>query len=311
MLPPRGPRIVKSAAATARSLLLGAVALCAASCASAGGGSAAAGNAGGAVEQEQRPAGGLEVPPGLRDSVAQAETLGVQLHFQQLLTALGSELLRAKVPPPSDPSDRLAGQVITREADNGGRPLPVWDAFFFTGGEAPKVRFRVRLPMEGDEKPSFEELSPPTAPAEAQTLMRARRSAMAALPAQDPTPEAVVFETKNTIMVYLLARATRPDVAVFGQHHRILVSLDGGQVKAIYPLSKSALQVPLPPAGAEHRADKSAPSAGLVVSHTLSDAPTEVHVMLSIKHKVPVMVATRIGNWQVDGGRIRLTSLRN
>jgi len=43
----------------------------------------------------------------------------------------------------------------------------------------------------------------------------------------------------------------------------------------------------------------------LVVSHVLSDWPTEAHVFASLLYRQPVIVATARGRFMVEGDRVR------
>jgi hypothetical protein len=47
------------------------------------------------------------------------------------------------------------------------------------------------------------------------------------------------------VLVYLLAGSPRNDVAVFGKHHRALISPDGRTVMKLEPLSKGIIEIPL------------------------------------------------------------------
>ena len=42
--------------------------------------------------------------------------------------------------------------------------------------------------------------------------------------------------------------------------------------------------------------------------HTLSDTPNEFHVFLSLRHDMPIYVATSAGMWKVEAGLITRTN---
>jgi hypothetical protein len=48
--------------------------------------------------------------------------------------------------------------------------------------------------------------------------------------------------------------------------------------------------------------------AGLMLTHLLDPAPTEIHVFLSLAHRVPLWVMTTQNQylWRVEHGRIRI-----
>jgi hypothetical protein len=175
---------------------------------------------------------------------------------------------------------------------------------FFTADDPPEVICRVRVLVRAAGRPTFEALSPraPASP-EIARLIRARRTAIAALGTpiqpQNPVvlPGSIVGD--DGVLVYLLAGTLRNNVAVFGQHHRALISPDGRSVRKLEPLSKSVIEIPLEgdvPAG-------SAP-AGLFITHLVTDYPLETHVFTSLLHQTAVFVRTARGMWRVDGDMI-------
>jgi len=243
----------------------------------------------------------LPIPEDLRAQVHLAEELGVTLYFLDKASAIGTDALRQNVA--SIEKLGLSGYLTFREADDSGQPANSWREFFLKGEANPVVAYTVRVPLKLGATYSFEEHNPPVPASEGlRTFFTARQTAIKALtPVVQPInpvvlPGAVIGE--DGILVYLLAGETRKGVAVLGRHYRVLVSRDGTTVKKFEPLSKSIIEIPYSSEGKT--------TAGLVVSHIVTDWPLETHVFASLLYKLPVYVATSRGNWNVEEGKISL-----
>ena len=53
------------------------------------------------------------------------------------------------------------------------------------------------------------------------------------------------------------------------------------------------------------RAPKGSVSQGVGVTNLAWPCPTEIHVWLSLQHRLPMFVGTKLGTWMVDGEKIR------
>jgi hypothetical protein len=242
------------------------------------------------------------IPADLGPGIERAEAIGTALYLQDKASAIATDVLFARVKTPEKRG--LGGYLTLREGDASG-PKPSWFVLFYTAGDDPRIVYRVHVPMEPGTTAEIEERSPPEAPSdEVRVLIKARQLAIARLPEirQPINPEILPGSAigESGILVYLIAGTERSNVAVFGRHYRVLVSADGSQVKKFEPLSNSVLELPL--AGSDAPKDKQL--VGLSVSHVLSDAPIETHVLVSRQYKLPVYVATKRGDWRVDDGRI-------
>jgi hypothetical protein len=243
----------------------------------------------------------LPPPEDLRAEVEQAQKLGLTLFLLDRASAIGTDVMRANVPSPKELG--IGAYLTLREGED--RPGDTWLVQFFTAGEPCQVLCRVRVPMAHDRKPTFEALEPPPSASEAaQLLLRARATALAALgsPAQPQNPVILPGAAigQEGLLVYLLAGTTRSGVAVFGKHHRVMVSPDGKTVTKFEAMSKTFLEVPLdggPPGSV---------GAGLFVTHIITECPVETHVLVSLMHRTPVYVGTARGNWVVDGDKMSL-----
>jgi hypothetical protein len=240
-----------------------------------------------------------KVPPELRADIERAERLGRQIYLYDKASAIGTDALLEKMK--SLDGLHLGGYLPLLEEGRGARPAFV--VLFFTDAPEPQIAYRIRVPMEAGAKPTVEKLDPPIAPSAGErAFMRARQTAIAALPKVVQPINPLVFPgeamEEDGILVYLLAGTTRPQIAVLGRHHRVFVSPDGRTVRRFEPLSKSILEIPLLPRDAPDQ------TAGVVVTHLLTNAPIETHVFASLLYRTPIFVVTARGQWQVADGRI-------
>ncbi|HXU05593.1 MAG TPA: hypothetical protein VN903_31760 [Polyangia bacterium] len=247
----------------------------------------------------------LPIPADLVRPVEQAARLGRLIYQVDKASAIGTDVLRARVPDYR--SRRVAGWLTLEEGDAGGDG-PAFSVLFYNDENPPRFVFNIRVPRAGE--PTLQEYAPPEAlNDEMMRLFRARRNALAVAPTGRRRMNPVILPLStagqpDSILVYLLAAEMVPGQMVFGVHYRVLASEDGFTIKELTPLSKSALVVDekLPadvPRGAKLVAH--------VVSHLVTDWPLETHVFVSLLHKnVPIYVVTRRGTWLVIGDKITL-----
>jgi hypothetical protein len=243
------------------------------------------------------------IPADLRASVERSSELGQSIYLQDKAAWVGTDALFEH--RHSRDTDDIGGFLATREIDPKGATKPSFTVLFFTSDPQPRVKYRVRVPLEGGAAATVEEMKAPTQPDEnTRVLIRARQTALRTLGRVTQPTNTVILAARpaigeDGILVYLLASTEKPNVAVFGKHHRVLVSSDGNSVKRLEPLSKSILELPLRPSRPGSRAVE------LVVSHFVTDYPLETHVFVSLLNKIPVLVITPRGTWRVDGTRIQ------
>jgi len=234
--------------------------------------------------------------------VAQASKLGRLIYLLDKAAALGSDALLARIPPKDHVP--IGGFLATRDVEPSGAEKPSFTVLFFTPGDGPHIAYRVRVPFKPGARSTVEDVTPPAEPNKpTEVLIRARATALAALPKTAQPINPVVLLARPTIgeegiLVYLLAGTKTRDLAVFGKHHRVLLSADGTTVLRFEPLSKSALEISL------QVARPGSKPVEMIVSHIVTDYPLETHVFVSLLHNVPVIVVTQRGTWRVDGERI-------
>ena len=239
-------------------------------------------------------------PEELRAEIDQSKAIGALLYDYDRASALGTDVMLANVLSPEELG--IADYLTFVEADDHGKPMQSWLAWFFSADDPPTALCRVRVPMAPWATADFSLLDPPEGvPESLRRWVRARRTALAAIQpiVQLQNPVLLPGEAigKSGILVYLIAGTTKPDLAVFGKHHRVLVSPDGNTVVSVEPLSNSILEIPLTEQGDQ---------AGMWVTHTVTEWPLETHVFVSLLHGMPVHVVTSRGVWEVAGTEISL-----
>jgi hypothetical protein len=239
-----------------------------------------------------------------RVELARAALIGRTLYLHDKASAIGTDAFLEHVA--AGGATPVGGYLSLRDVDANGAAAPSFTVLFFTRDAEPRIAYRVHVPFQANAQAVVEDVSPPAAPAPAiLTLIRARRTALAALPPTTQPINPVVLPARpalgeDGILVYLLAGTKRAGVAVLGLHHRVLVSPDGERVLRFEPLSKGPLEAPLRspsvPAGAK--------PVGLVTSHSVTDYPLETHVFESLLYGMPLTLVGPHGTWEVDGDRI-------
>lgn len=242
----------------------------------------------------------LPPPDDLRQEIERSIAIGVALYRNDRASALATDVMLANVPAPRKLG--IAGYLTFQDGSEDGRPLDTWRTTFFSADDPPNELCVVRVPTQPDTTPTFTSSALRTPLSSGMQLMaRVRQTALAAIAphAQPQNPVILPSPDKPGFLVYLLAGTPRNNVAVLGQHHRVLVSLDGQSILNLEPLTKSIIEIPLEtPDGQE--------SAGFFVTHLVTAWPLETHVFASLLHRTPVAVGTSRGTWVVEGTRISL-----
>jgi hypothetical protein len=246
-----------------------------------------------AVEAKVQP-----VPPDLAKEVERASGLGHEIYLNDWASAVGTDVLVAKL---GDLRGKVGGYLTFREGDDSG-PKPSFVVSFFTPDDPPKVAYTVRVPLEAGGERTVETLSPPEAASPfLLTMFRARQAAIAAIAPVVQPPNPIVMPAaaidEEGILVEVIAGTTKPNVAVIGRHYRVVVSADGSRVTKVFPLSKGVLELPTT-YGANQK------PVALVVSHVVTDAPVETHVLASLQNRIDLYVSTSRGWWRVKGDKI-------
>jgi len=248
---------------------------------------------------------GLPIPADLAPHLKESADMGLALYLQDKASAIGTDVLRDKVP--DFDKRNLAGWLTVRAGDDDGRPLDAYKVMFLTAEQPPRLAFDINIPLRGT--PELKEVAPPKKLDDQWvSLFRARQTALLAVPKGRRNLNPVLFpgEAVNrpgSILVYVLTAEHIPGEMVFGVHYRVLVSGDGTTVKELLPLSKSELVIP----PAEEDIPAGATAVGAFVTQLVTDWPLETHVFVSLLHdRRPIYVGTERGVWRVVGDKITL-----
>lgn len=182
-----------------------------------------------------------------------------------------------------DPAHLLVRFLGTRD----GTPVPVLDARFD----------ELLLP----------DIAPPAGPA----LTPFQRAQIAARTAVQPYLEnpcsarygslAVPDPESDGLLLYAIALDPDEEQVLLGGHHRFSLSADGTEVRHADALSTSCVRAPREELA---RADG---VRGTAVRTSLGDTPLEIHVYLSLRHRLTLYVVTRdLRMWEVRDGHMRV-----
>lgn len=242
----------------------------------------------------------LPIPPQMREQVRNSEIIGREIYILDKVSAIATDVLMAKVP--NFRERNIAGYLPFREGGDDLRPKASYVVTFFTRDEPMRVAFEVRV--KPDATPELAVFDPPKPALRSFAHMaKARQTAIAALPSRPQPLNPLILPAEllgeKGMLVYLIAGTTKPDVAIFGRHYRVLIPEQGGPPSYVMPLSKSILELPT-------KAANGSSIEALMVTHLLTDWPLETHVFVSLLTRKHVYVVTSAGVWSVDGDRISL-----
>jgi hypothetical protein len=165
--------------------------------------------------------------------------------------------------------------------------------------------FDVRLSNEGQE--TFHDKDLPPLSDEQKAMFLARQNALKSAPLYcSDRYNTVVLRNPDSDgwIVYVLAATTDSNIVVVGGHSCVSVSQNGRKAISVTPLSKSCLAVD------KSKKPKQAPSTvfpfALVVSHLISDTPSEIHVYLNYLHGDDIYVVTKTRFWKISEGKISI-----
>jgi hypothetical protein len=240
-----------------------------------------------------------EIPSEYQAAVRLATRLGAQLRLDEQAGARANEEMSRRRILKKD--KRVRGWITDAvETDSSGVVVT------FVGEEAggAVALYRVRVPGEGS--PTIEKLDQPVSLDPGQAARwRARQAAIQAFRYRDghcsDDYQPVVLSRgpadNDHIFVYLLARSNKPLDIVAGGHFRYEYSADGSIMEAHRAFTRSCMIIDQQPRLAEE-------AEAFMLTHVLDPTPTEIHVMLSLKHGEPIYVGTRGYTWWVAGDRI-------
>jgi hypothetical protein len=233
-----------------------------------------------------------KVVPQTAPEFRRAVTLGRQIYAVDGAAALASAALRRNGIDPqaggivgwvTEPTENGILVRFVRRGSQG--PEAAYDVTVDAGGGAPVLARRDGAPLTPDQSAQF-------------------AAAQLALGRLDQpcskTYRPVAFRDPGTSnwRVYALATATEPGMFMVGGHYRFLVSPDGGRIL-------SGGRLPPPSCLAGEKATEGHRAVAFMVSEPVSAIPTELHVFLSLRQDLPLIVLTADGKrWLVAKGTI-------
>jgi hypothetical protein len=252
---------------------------------------------------EQAAESSLPVPSDLQEGVERASALGANLFLLDTSTSRAWDALGAQIGPLKV---RDIGHYLALLGGNDeGRPDGSVQVLFFSSEVVPRLTYRVRVAGEAREHTDVVTEDPPRLVHDPlMTLLNARLLALDALPSGKQTVHPVLIPQRDgEIVVYLLAVAKQPDMAVLGRHYRVEVAEDGTQVETVTALSALDLELPTRDSAGQR-------VAALTVTDNRMDHPTETHVFASRMANLPIYVTTGRGLWKVRPSAIDFLGVR-
>lgn len=240
------------------------------------------------------------IPQDLAAAVAESERLGELIYRHDQAAWLATDAAFTLRQFKKD--KRVRGWIV----EEGEQGLAV--SFVGARGDAPpEALYRALISTNGMISGPIDALDPsqPLTPTEL-AMFNARKVAWA-------TPLDLCAKTYNTVVfpdvhgeektwaVYLLPGSTDAAVVPAGGNYRIDVAFDGSKVVSTRPFTKACMNLRKETQGKEE-------AAGLMLTHLLDPAPTEIHVFLSLSNRVPLWVLTTQNQylWRVERGKARV-----
>lgn len=227
------------------------------------------------------------------EKVRRAEKLGLEIYNKDVASARATDVLFEHKIPQTD--SRVKGWITVPNKDgwlvrfigeDGGTMAVLYDIEYMPRQSAKLLkRYDPPHPLSSAEASQF--LARQTA-LQSGFKMCSRKYNTVVLPADNP---------EDGWTVYLIAATTNSNQIMLGGHHRILASKDGSHVIESTALTKSCI--------AQERHEN---AVFIYVSHLISSTPIETHVLLSLLHKIPIIVVTELGPWKVIDGKILFIS---
>jgi hypothetical protein len=240
------------------------------------------------------------IPQELAAAAAESERLGelIYRHDQAAWLATDAALTLKEFKK----DKRVRGWIV----EEGEQGLEV--SFVGAPGDAPPdALYRALISTNGMLSGPIDTLDPPQplTPTEL-AIFNARKVALA-------TPLELCAKKYNTVVfpgvhgeettwaVYLLPGTTDAAEVPAGGNYRVDVAFDGSRVVSTRPFTKACVNL-------RKESEGGTEVAGLMLTHLLDPAPTEIHVFLSLLHKVPLWVLTTQNQylWRVERGKVRV-----
>lgn len=222
----------------------------------------------------------------------QAMILGRQIYAIDGAAALASAALRRSGVDPQ--SGGVVGWV-TEPTENG-----ILVRFVRRGSQGPEAAYDVTVDAAGAAPTVARRDGAPLTPDQAAQFAAAQLALGRLDKPCSKTYRPVAFRDPGTRnwRVYALATSEDPGVFMVGGHFRFLVSPDGGRIL-------SGGRLPPPSCLAGEKTAEGHPAVAFMVAEPVSPIPTELHVFLSLRQNLPLIVVAADGKrWLVAHGTI-------
>jgi hypothetical protein len=234
--------------------------------------------------------------------VERASALGASLFLLDTSTSRAWDALSAQIGPVE--AQDIGHYLALLGGDDEGQPDGSVQVLFFSSDPVPRLTYRVRVADAPSRTQVVTEDPPRLVHDPLMTLLNARLLALDVLPPGRQTVRPVLIPQRDgEIVVYLLAVAKQPNMAVLGRHYRVEVAEDGTQVETVTALSASDLELPTRDSAGQR-------VAALTVTDDRMDHPTETHVFASRMANLPIYVTTGRGLWKVRPSAIDFLGVR-
>lgn len=235
-----------------------------------------------------------------RTEIENAELLGQRIYDHDLAASLATDVVFEKTD--SNISERAIGWIEQPLADgllrvyffgktDSGDYFPVYSVDV-KNGKVLQASYKYYSETE-----IFEE--------DLQNLSKARMlGASQSISTCSANYNSVVFlNADNEYYVYLLAATFDPSEIKLGGNYRFQISLNPDQVVGFQKFTNSCI--------AMRKGGASETVVGLVATHLLSPHPNEIHVFLSLQHKIDFYIMTVENRvlWKVANGKISLVNV--
>lgn len=232
----------------------------------------------------------------IAQAILDAEATGRAIYLHDQAAAVASDAVMALKAFRQDGKQGRLGGWITEQRDDG-------IVVTFLSSEAePRARYRVTVGSEGRVIGDVETLGEPAAltPFELGAA-RARNTAASAefAPCSRSYNTVVVADPREGggWIAYLLPGTTKHGVVPIGGSYRLDLDATGQSIVRQRSFTRSCIVLESP-----------RDAVGLMITHLLDPAPTEVHVFWSLWAGKPMYVGTSAGLWKIENGRVEMTS---
>lgn len=235
------------------------------------------------------PAAFAQTPEHLA-AVERAAATGWDIYEHDQAAWRGTDAMLAEIRDPR--GEGLRGWITERTTEgiqvlflrsNGESTVAVYRALYRDG--ALLERGRINQPLTAAQERINRALSIAIAAPLPQQCAERYNSVI--LPRATPGPDGADID------VYLMPAMSVTNEAPFGGHFRFAVDTSAGVVRETQRFTNSCITLSF-----------ESNTAGLMISQTIGETPTEIHVFESLTTRLRVNVVSQSGHWSIDGRNV-------